>query len=129
MLIQIIINYICGLTLGFIFEFVYRRVFYKNLERPKLINFQMYGLTAIFLYIVFLFDLHYFYNILLALIFTTGIEFMVGYSYLKRRKIHLWDYSAEPFNYKGIISPRFSLYWLVISLLYFYSVIPVLIKI
>ena len=80
----------------------------------------MYGCTATFLFLRSLFNLDIFSSILLIIAFTTAIEFTIGYGYLKFKKVRLWDYSDQFLNYKGIVCPLFSFYWLIISLLYYY---------
>lgn len=129
MIVQIIINYIAGLLIGCLLEFSYRSIQSKKFVKPVFVNFQMYGLTGIFLYLISLSNISLYFKILLILIFTTAIEFIIGYSYFKFKNNRLWDYSNQPFNYKGFICPLFSLYWLVISLVYYYLVMTLLITI
>lgn len=128
MLIQIIINYICGLTIGYLFEFSYRTWKHKKFIKPKFINAQMYGLMGTFLYLLYTLNAPIIITILLILFFSTGLEFLIGYGYLKLKNIRLWDYSGYLLNYKGIICPLFSFYWLTAALFYFYFIIPQFIK-
>ena len=126
MFIKIILNFFIGLLIGFIFEFIYRSVQAKKITTPKLINYQMYGLTGAFLVFLYFFNISLIFKIILMFIFPTFIEFITGYLYLKIRKIYLWNYSKEPFNFMGIICPLFSFYWFIISLIYYYLFLPLI---
>ena len=129
MILQVFINYLIGLVIGYFLELIYRSIKQKELIRPLFINLQMYGLTAAFLSLIYFLDVTLILRVLFILFFTTGIEFLVGYSYLKFKKIRLWDYLDQSFNYQGLICPLFSLYWLLISLLYFYLITPFFVNI
>ncbi len=126
MILQIFINYFIGLIIGYFLELTYRSIKQKKLIRPRFINLQMYGLTGGFLSFIYFLDVVLIWKILFILVFTTGIEFLVGYSYLTFKKIRLWDYSDESLNYKGIICPLFSFYWLLIALFYFFLITPLI---
>jgi uncharacterized membrane protein len=113
--------------MGYFLELIYRSIKQKKLIRPLFINLQMYGLTAGFLSLIYFLDITLILRVLFILVFTTGIEFLVGYGYLKFKKIRLWNYSDQFLNYQGLICPIFSFYWLLISLFYFYLIIPLVI--
>lgn len=119
---QILIHYLIGLVLGFILELVYRSFNAKKLIRPLFINLQMYGFSTAFLYFLSFYNLPIYFLIILILIFTTGIEFIIGYTYLKYKNIMLWDYSKENFNYKGLICLKFSILWVVLCSVYYFSI-------
>ena len=127
MINQIILSYIIGFAIGWVLEWGYRSFVAKKHVKPLLINTQIYALSAVGLYFIYLLKTNLAIKILLILILTTGIEFVIGYTYLIIKKARLWDYSSERFNLKGIISLRFSLYWLLLSLIYYYLIIPGLI--
>ncbi|OGI76372.1 hypothetical protein A3C57_01175 [Candidatus Nomurabacteria bacterium RIFCSPHIGHO2_02_FULL_33_12] len=122
---QFLIHYLIGLVLGFILEFIYRSVESKRFIKPLFINLQMYGFSTAFLYFLSLFNLPIYFLILFILIFTTGIEFVIGYIYLKYNNIMLWDYSREYLNYKGLICLKFSIAWVILSLIYYYFIMPI----
>lgn len=61
--------------------------------------------------------------ILMALCITF-IEYIAGVIFIKRMKIKLWDYSNERGNIDGIICPRFSFFWAVLSAIYYFGVHP-----
>ena len=119
---EFIIHYIIGLVLGFILELVYRSFNAKKLIWPMFINLQMYGLSTAFLYILSQYNLPIYFLIILILIFTIGIEFIIGYTYLKYKNIMLWDYSGEWLNYKGLICPKFSIAWVILCMAYYFLI-------
>ncbi len=54
----------------------------------------------------------------------TLIEFVTGLIFIHGMKLKLWDYSAEKGNIMGIICPRFSFFWIVLSALYYLLIHP-----
>jgi uncharacterized membrane protein len=128
MIVKIILSFISGLLVGYLLELLYTSVKLRKIIWPVFVNYQMYGLTAVFLYNLYFFIIPPVFKILLIIIFTTVLEFIVGYSSLRTKKVRLWNYSNHAFNYKGIICPLFSFYWLVISLSYYYLVLPFIIN-
>lgn len=61
--------------------------------------------------------------ILMAIVLT-AIEYLAGILSIKLLNIRLWDYRKEKFNIKGIICPKFTFYWGVLSALYYFLVQP-----
>ncbi|WP_069997233.1 putative ABC transporter permease [Cellulosilyticum sp. I15G10I2] len=55
--------------------------------------------------------------ILAALILPTLIEYITAWLMSYYFKTKYWDYSKVPFNYKGYICLKFSIYWSLLSLL------------
>lgn len=125
MLIQVALNFFIGLLLGVVFEGAYRSWKTKTLIRPKIINIQMYGFVGALLAGLYFFDISQPIKLILIFLFSIMIEFFTGYFYLKVKGIYLWDYSKEPFNFMKIVCLRFSLYWFVLSVVYYYFVLPV----
>ena len=117
---------VIGYLAGWILEFSYRSYESKKFIKPLFIDCQMYALIGAFLYVLYFWDIFMIYKIILIIFFTTYIEFLTGYLALKFKKVRLWDYSEEFMNYEGLICPRFSFYWLVISLLCYYFLIPLI---
>ena len=124
MIEKIFLNYFIGIFIGFFLEVIYRSIRARKFIKPKFINLQMYALTGSFLYLIYYQNISFFIKIPLIAIFTTLIEFIVGSLYLKFKNVYLWDYTDQPLNYRGIICLRFSFYWLIISLLYYYLILP-----
>lgn len=54
----------------------------------------------------------------------TVIEYIAGVLSLKIMKVRLWDYSNEWGNIQGIICPKFSLIWAVLSVIYYFLIHP-----
>jgi uncharacterized membrane protein len=106
--------------LGGILESVYRSIHAKRFVRPILVNIQMYVFSSVFLYFIYLIDINFILKVLLILIFTTSVEYLTGALYLKYKGVMLWDYSGEKYNYKGLISLKFSVYWVLLSLIYYF---------
>lgn len=120
MFLNILISYFTGLGIGYFLEFIYRSTANKKLIKPLLINAQMYALTAVGLYLLHLIKISLIFKIIFIVILTTGIEFILGFYYLKYKNIRLWDYSSNTLNYKGIICVKFSFYWFLLAGSYFY---------
>lgn len=120
MFLNILISYFTGLGIGYFLEFIYRSTANKKLIKPLLINAQMYALTAVGLYLLHLIKISLIFKIIFIVILTTGIEFILGFCYLKYKNIRLWDYSSNALNYKGIICLKFSFYWFLLAGSYFY---------
>ncbi len=121
---QLLNSLILGLLVGALLEFIYRSYEEKRLVTPRLVNIQMYGLTAVFLYGLSLAHFYWVWEVLLIALATTGIELLTGWLYLKIYKIRLWDYRAEAWNYRGLVCVRFSIYWLVLAAFYYYLISP-----
>ena len=120
MILKIIINLFIGILLGFIFEIIYRSKEAKKLITPRLINSQMYGLTGAFLVILYYSNIALIFKLILMFVFPSLVEFLTGYLYLKVNKVYLWDYSKEPFNFMGITCLKFSFYWFLIAIAYYF---------
>ncbi len=126
MLPQTLLNFLIGISVGFILEFLYRSYEAKKFILPKFIDCQMYGLVGISLVLIHYLKASLFYELLLLFILPTLIEFTTGYLYLKIKNIRLWDYRGEIYNFKGLICLKFSFFWFVIATLYYSLVLPIL---
>ena|SRR3989338_7224301 len=127
MLNELLIVFLSAIVFGVLLEVLYRSYEVGKFVFPKFWNVQMYVWIGFILYFLSTLEINFFYKTLLIIVFTTGIEYITGYLYLKHKKEMLWDYSMEKLNHKGIICFRFSIYWLLLSLLYCYLILPVLI--
>jgi uncharacterized membrane protein len=61
---------------------------------------------------------------LMAFIIPTFIEYISAWLMDYLFKIKFWDYSSVPNNYKGYICLRFSLYWILLSMVLVFMVHP-----
>jgi len=124
MFLKVVLNFFIGLMIGLVLECVYRSIEHKKLVKPKLIDAQMYALIGAFLALLSFFEMPLVYKLILIFIIPTLVEFLTGYLDLKLKKVRLWNYSKEEFNFMGFICLRFSLYWFLISLSYYYYIMP-----
>lgn len=129
MLIKIISNFFIGILVGFVFEFTYRSIENKKIVIPKLVDLQMYGLIGAFLVFIYYLDIKLIFKLVLMFIVPTCIEFLTGYLYLKIKKVYLWTYFEEKFNFMGLICPLFSFFWFFVSLVYYFTVLPLVLNI
>lgn len=90
-----------------------------------------FGLVTVFL-ITYLNKLEFISNIVLRhfvlfviiAISVTLIELIAGIFLLKFFNMRLWDYSDEPFNYKGYICLKFTIFWMLLGAGYFFFIHP-----
>lgn len=54
----------------------------------------------------------------------TLIEYFAGLIFIKEMHVKLWDYSDEKFNIQGIICPKFTFFWYLLSAIYYFLIHP-----
>lgn len=54
----------------------------------------------------------------------TLIEYFAGLIFIKGMHVKLWDYSDEKFNIQGIICPKFTFFWYLLSAIYYFLIHP-----
>lgn len=54
----------------------------------------------------------------------TVLEYVAGMIFIHGMKIKLWDYSDQWGNIKGVVCPLFSLFWMILSAIYYFLVHP-----
>ncbi|MGN0163636.1 MAG: putative ABC transporter permease [Candidatus Ornithomonoglobus sp.] len=133
--------FFAGSVCGWCLELLFRRFFSKNNPSKKWVNpgflngtyLPIYGFGLCALYaMTMLEEFIYVDNAVLQKIILfimmaaamTAIEYIAGIIFIKRMKIKLWDYSEEWGNIRGIICPRFSFFWAVLSALYYFLIHP-----
>lgn len=119
----VITHFLIGLCIGGALEFVYRSMKQKKLVAPAFANAQMYAFAAVLLYLLSLTGFGWAWKILLIFFIPTVLEFITGYVYFRLTGRRLWDYSDKPLNFAGIICFEFSLYWFVLSSVYYLVVL------
>ena len=129
MLIKIILNFFIGILVGFVLEFIYRSIEKGKIVVPKLINLQMYGLIGVSLVFIYYLNIQFPYKLIILFIVPTCIEFLTGYIYLKIKKVYLWNYFNEKDNFMGLICPKFSTFWFLLSLVYYFTILPIILRI
>lgn len=54
----------------------------------------------------------------------TFVEYIAGVIFIEHMNIKLWDYSNEWGNIGGIVCPKFSFFWAVLSAVYYFGIHP-----
>lgn len=133
-----------GSLSGWGLEVIFRRFFSDANPERKWINpgflagpyLPLYGfsLCALFLlaHIKITFIENKFLSKIVLFIFmsliVTCIEYIAGLIFIKRMKIKLWDYENQWGNINGIICPRYSFFWAVLSAIYYFLIHPNILK-
>lgn len=121
--------FLIGASGGWIIEVVYRRYFgmARRFMNPGFLSgpyLPIYGTGALALYIISDLNMPLVPRLLCFLVLTTGLEYITGIFFLKRYNTRLWDYSGVKMNLDGIIAPKYSLYWTLMSLAYYKILYP-----
>lgn len=133
-----------GSTIGWCLELLYRRFFSDANPERKWINpgfltgpyLPLYGFSLCALFLLAHINVSFIENglmrkivlfILMALVVTV-MEYIAGLIFIKRMNIKLWDYDNEWGNIKGIICPKYSFYWVVLSAIYYFAIHPHILK-
>lgn len=129
-----------GSLVGWIIELFYRKFISKANPERKWINpgflvgpyLPLYGFGLSAMYLLAQINVSFIENktlqkvllfILMAIVMTI-IEYIAGIIFIKGMKVKLWDYTNEWGNIQGIICPRFSFYWAVLSAIYYFFIHP-----
>ncbi len=114
-----VINFVLYSFLGWVLEKAYCYYTTKSLRKDGFLvgPFKpMYGVAmGILIYLYYNLGVKGPLFILLCLLITTIIEFLAGYLLKEIFNLKYWDYSNLNLNFKGIVSLRFSLYWVILS--------------
>ncbi len=125
-----------GSTFGWILELLFRRfVSAKKWINPGFLTgpyLPIYGFGLCTLYVLGNIDVSFLQNntlksivvIIFMTIAMTAIEYIAGIVFIKGMKVKLWDYSKEWGNIQGIICPRFTFYWAIAGIIYYYLINP-----
>lgn len=123
-------------TAGWCLEVVYRGFRHKKLVNPGFLRgcaLPIYGTGGCILYFLSGLKLRFLPNefwrvtviLLLAVLVMTLIELIGGAIALYGFHVRLWDYSGEWANFKGLICPKFSVFWgLICAGYYFFLYTP-----
>ena len=118
-------------TAGWCIEVVYRGFRHRKVVNPGFLTgccLPIYGIGGSILYFLSGLKLRALPNeplriaviLLMAIGVMTLIELIGGAIAVKYFHIRLWDYSEEWMNYKGLICPKFSLFWGIICAVYYF---------
>ena len=123
-------------TAGWCIEVVYRGFRHHKVVNPGFLtgcSLPIYGIGGTILYFLSGLKLRALPNeflrvaviLLLAVLVMTLIELVGGWIAVQFFHIRLWDYSHEWMNFKGLICPKFSLFWgLICAAFYFLLYLP-----
>ncbi len=136
-LLEYLFLYCFCATGGWVIEVVYRGFRHRKVVNPGFLTgccLPMYGVGGAVLYYLSELKLRGLPNeflrvaviLLLATAIMTLIELIGGAIAVKGFHVKLWDYSGEWMNYKGLICPKFSLFWGIICAVYYFVVYPIL---
>lgn len=144
-IVKISFLFIFGSVFGWILELFYRKWFGAHNDDHHWINpgflvgpwLPIYGFGLTSLYVMGQFPVRenvdgIGFKLLvfgLMAIAMTVIELIAGLIFIKGLKVRLWDYTKERFNYKGIICPKFSLFWAGLGAIYYFLIHPHILKI
>lgn len=133
--------FFAGSICGWCLELLFRRFFSKNNPSKKWVNpgflngtyLPIYGFGLCALYAMTMLERLICVNSVAAqklILFImmaaamTAIEYIAGIIFIKGMKVKLWDYSEEWGNIQGIICPKFSFFWAVLSAVYYFLIHP-----
>jgi len=129
-MLKYLLLFVSGSIIGWCTEVVYRRYLGKARKwiNPGFLSgpfLPIYGTGICLLYIICDLEIIMVVRVILFFIMTTCVEYTTGLIFLKYYKTRLWDYTTVKFNIQGIISPAFSIIWVVLSVLFYYLLYPV----
>lgn len=132
-----------GCILGWIIELVYRRFISKKNTSRRWLNpgflvgpyLPLYGFGTVLLFALstvqseisalisseYIFYISMFFIMALSMTF---LEYIAGIIFIKGMHIRLWDYRKEWGNIQGIVCPKFTLFWGILCILYYFFIYP-----
>lgn len=123
-----IFNFILYSVLGFIIEEVYSYIVNGNFKKEGFLKGPykpMYGIAFTILVLInYYYNLNIIISLILYLVIPTLIEFISGYLLLKLFNEKYWDYSNLKLNYMGLITLRFSIYWMLLCYFAIKYIVP-----
>lgn len=128
-MLDLLILFALGSIAGWILEVIRRSIVKGKFVNPGFLTgpyLPVYGFGIVALYFASALKISIWFKVFLFFIATTGIELIGGLIYVYHLRIKLWDYSKNKFNYKGIICLRNSIYWVLLSLVFYYALFPLI---
>lgn len=133
-----------GSLSGWCLELLYRKFFSDANPDRKWINpgflsgpyLPLYGFSLCVLFLLAHIKIVYIDNVIVSKIVLFGImaivvtliEYLAGLIFIKKMKVKLWDYENEWGNIKGIICPKYTFYWMILSAIYYFIIHPKILK-
>jgi len=124
---QLLVLFVFGCIFGWLYEFIFWSVVKKKMYNPGFLSgpyLPVYGFGVIILFFVGLLDFSFITKVILFMVLATLLELVTGLWSIYYNKVRLWDYSKNLFNFKGVISLKFSLGWAFFGALFLYFVYP-----
>lgn len=129
--------FVIGSMLGYIIEVLYKRfISIKKWTNTGLMlgpYLPIYGFGTIILYglssvissrLIVPKPLEVLVVLITFFMLLTLLEFLTGLFLLKKFNLRLWDYSSRRLNVKGLICARYSIYWTILGVSYYYLLHP-----
>lgn len=131
-----------GCMLGWSIEFFFRRFKKANKEKlwynPGFLTgpwLPVYGFGALVLFVISFCEqyfigsgscgiLYYGLMFLVMALVMTAVEYAAGKIFICGMHIRLWNYSKEWGNIQGIVCPKFTLFWGLLSAVYYFFIYP-----
>ena len=138
LLLKLAFLFFIGSVTGWILELLYRRFLSDTNPERKWINpgflagpyLPLYGFSLCALYLTSNINVDFIPNKILRQIglflimaeIVTLIEYIAGLIFIKGMKIKLWDYTNDWANIQGIICPKYTFYWILLSAIYYFVI-------
>ncbi len=124
-------------TAGWCVEFIYRGFRHRKVVNPGFLTgccLPLYGVGGMILYFLSGLKLRVMPNeflrvamiLIAAVAIMTLIELLGGLIAVEVFRVRLWDYSGEWMNFRGLICPKFTLFWGLICAVYYFLIYPFL---
>lgn len=128
-ILEYLFIFLTGATLGWCLELIYRRYFglARKWINPGFLSgpyLPLYGTGMCLLYIVCNIQMPLSLRMAIFATITTGIEYMTGAFFFKKYNVRLWDYSHMKFNLHGHITPLYTCFWTLLSIVFYYVLYP-----
>lgn len=129
-ILTIFFSFVIFSILGWLLEVVYRSLNAKRFINPGLLKgpyLIIYGTGSLILMgsIHLLSDSNLMVKMLVYFLTITSFELISALLSYKLFGIRLWNYSDLRFQYKGHVSLRFSLYWVLLAFVFEYLIFPI----
>lgn len=130
-----------GSGIGWGLEVIYRRFFSASNPKRKWINpgfligpyLPLYGCSLVVLFLLSQMEpimpienmvLRKFTLFIVMALVITAVEYFTGLIFIVKMNIKLWDYSDNFGNIKGIICPKYTFFWWLLSAFYYFLINP-----
>ena len=128
-ILNILFSFSVFSILGWILEVAYRSLRDRRFVKPGLLKgpyLILYGAGALILMgcVSLVHESNFLVKIFVYFAATTGFELISGFNAQYFFHTRLWDYSDQPFQYKGHICLKFSIYWILLAFAFEYLLLP-----